>query len=124
MYVSRCDTLRTSLHLYNIMARNAQFRFNLREISDTPKTQEHSYLKGGRSENCIFKNGCFIKGFVFTEEGLFPNKNNASMSTFFFNVREVILSILYILGSVGVSGRSWKEKSKGNSLQIAQGHRE
>lgn len=62
MYVSRCDTLRTSLHLYNIMARNAQFRFNLREISDTPKTQEHSDLKGGRSENCIFKNGCFIKG--------------------------------------------------------------
>ena len=61
-YVSRCDTLRTSLHLYNIMARNAKFRFNLGEISDTHKTQEHSYLKRGGSENCIFKNKFFIKG--------------------------------------------------------------
>ena len=61
MYVSRCDTLRKSLHLYNIMARNAKFRFNLGEISDTHKTQEHSYLKRGGVRELYFQKWIFYK---------------------------------------------------------------
>lgn len=65
MYVSRCDTLRTSLHLYNIMAKNAQFRFMEMLNSDSGKYQTHTgtliFKRGGAVRELYFQKWLFYK---------------------------------------------------------------
>lgn len=60
MYVSRCDTLRASLHLYNIMARNAQFRSGKCSIQiqgnirHTQNTGTLIFKRGGGGQRTVF----------------------------------------------------------------------